>query len=186
MARLLLAEEFWWREGRFDTLPFFAFPEVAGDTVAFYPLSGADMARGGHRPKTQARALTMNRNVLADIATAWVEAFPQDPVAHRALSYALEVSGRIAPAVGEPHTAVGEMAAAQRFERRPLQRAHDAVASVRLFVKAGDCQAARRTGDSLLRTIRAPTSGVAGAGVFPRPPGFAARPGPVARTSAVP
>src|SRR5437667_4639899 len=64
MGRLLLAEEFWCREGRFDTLPFFAFPEVAGDTVAFYPLSGADMARGGHRPKTQARALALNRKVL--------------------------------------------------------------------------------------------------------------------------
>src|SRR5437773_3256791 len=124
------------------------------------------MARGGHTPTTQAPQLTMTRTVLPDIATAWVEAFPQDPVAHRALSYALEVSGRIAPAVGEPHTAVGEMAAAQRFERRALQRAHDAVASVRLFVKAGDFEAARRTGDSLLRTIQAPTSGVAGVAVL--------------------
>ena len=175
MARLLLAEEFWWREGRFDTLPFFAFPEVAGDTVAFYPLSGADMARGGHRPKTQARALALNRKVLSDIATAWVEAFPQHPVAHRALSYALEVSGRIAPTVGEPHTAVGEMAAAQRLERRSLQRAHDAVASVRLFVKAGDFEAARRTGDSLLRSIRAPTPGVAGVAVLLGRPALAAR-----------
>ena len=175
MARLLLAEEFWWREGFFDTLPFFAFPEAEGDSVAFYPLSGAVMARGGHRPKTQARALTMNRTVLADIATAWVEAFPQDPVAHRALSYALEVSGRVAPAVGEPHTAVGEMAAAQRFERRALQRAHDAVASVRLFVKAENFEAARRTGDSLLRTIQAPTSGVAGVAVLLGRPALAAR-----------
>jgi hypothetical protein len=175
MARLLLAEEFWWRAGLFDTLPFFAFPEAEGDTVAFYPLSGADMARRGHRPKTQDRALTVNRTVLTDIATAWVDAFPQDAVAHRALSYALEVSGRIAPAVGELHTAVGEMAAAQRLERRALQRAHDAVASVRLFVKAGDFEAARRTGDSLLRTIRAPTSGVAGVAVLLGRPALAAR-----------
>src|SRR5213076_2538765 len=136
---------------------------------------GADMARGGHRPKTQARALALNRKVLSDIATAWVEAFPQHPVAHRALSYALEVSGRIAPTVGEPHTAVGEMAAAQRLERRSLQRAHDAVASVRLFVKAGDFEAARRTGDSLLRTIQAPTSGVAGVAVLLGRPALAAR-----------
>jgi len=175
MARLLLAEDFWWREGLFDTLPFFAFPEAASDSIAFYPLSGADMARRGHRPKTQARALAMNRTILTDIATAWVDAFPQDPMAHRALSYALEVSGRIAPTVGEPHTAVGEMAAAQRLERRPLEQAHDAVASVRLFVKAGDFEAARRTGDSLLRTIRAPTSGVAGVAVLLGRPALAAR-----------
>src|SRR5256885_3876784 len=51
-----------------------------------------------------------------------------------------------------------------RLERRALEQAHDAVASVRLFVKAGDFEAARRTGDSLLRTIRAPTSRVAGGG----------------------
>jgi tetratricopeptide (TPR) repeat protein len=175
MARLLLAEEFWWREGRFDTLPFFAFPEAEGDTVAFYALSGVDMARGGHRPKTQARALAMNRNVLSDITTAWVEAFPQDPVAHRALSYALEVSGKIAPTVGEQHTAVGEMAAAQRLERRSLERKPDAVATVRLFLKAGDFEAARRTGDSLLRTIRGPTSGVAGVAVLLGRPALAAR-----------
>ena len=175
MARLLLAEEFWWREGRLDTLPYYAFPEVAGDTVAFYPLPGAVMARGGHRPKTQDLALAINRKVLADISTAWVEAFPQDPVAHRALAYALEVSGKIAPIVGERHTALIEMAAAQRLERQSPQRMSDAVATVRLLVKAGQFDAAREAGDSLLRTIRAPTPGVAGVAVLLGRPALAAR-----------
>jgi len=175
MARLLLAEEFWWREGRLDTLPYYAFPEVAGDTVAFYPLPGAVMARGGHRPKTQDLALAINRKVLADISTAWVEAFPQDPVAHRALAYALEVSGKIAPIVGERHTALIEMAAAQRLERQSPQRVSDAVATVRLLVKAGQFDAAREAGDSLLRTIRAPTPGVAGVAVLLGRPALAAR-----------
>src|SRR2546427_2903303 len=175
MARLLLAEEFWWREGRLDTLPYYAFPEVAGDTVAFYPLPGAVMARGGHRPKTQDLALAINRKTLVDISTAWVEAFPQDPVAHRALAYALEVSGKIAPIVGERHTALIEMAAAQRLERQSPQRVSDAVATVRLLVKAGQFDAAREAGDSLLRTIRAPTPGVAGVAVLLGRPALAAR-----------
>src|SRR3989441_4833083 len=175
MARLLLAEEFWWREGRLDTLPYYAFPEAEADTVAFHPVSGAVMARGGHRPKTHALALAMNRQVLSDVTTAWVEAFPQDPVAHQALAYALEVSGKIAPTVGEARTALSEMASAQRLERRSPQREHDAVATVRLFVKAGDFEAARRVGDSLLRTIRAPTPGVAGVAVLLGRPALAAR-----------
>src|SRR3989441_7441341 len=175
MARLLLAEEFWWREGRLDTLPYYAFPEAEADTVAFHPVSGAVMARVGHRPKTHALALAMNRQVLSDVTTAWVEAFPQDPVAHQALAYALEVSGKIAPTVGEARTALSEMASAQRLERRSPQRAHDAVATVRLFVKAGEFEAARRVGDSLLRTIRAPTPGVAGVAVLLGRPALAAR-----------
>ena len=175
MARLLLAEEFWWRAGRLDTLPYYAFPELDSDTVAFYPASGAVMARGGHRPTTHALALARNRQTLVDVTTAWVEAFPQDPVAHRALSYALEVIGKVSAIVGEPRTAVSEMAAARRLEQRPAERVHDAVTIVRLLVKGGEFEAARRTGDSLLRTIRAPTSGVAGVAVLLGRPALAAR-----------
>src|SRR5438034_4682121 len=52
LAHLLLAEEFWWREGRFNTVPCFAFPEVEADTVAFHPLSGAVMAQGSRDRKS--------------------------------------------------------------------------------------------------------------------------------------
>ncbi len=175
LARLLLAEDFWWREGRFDTVPYFAFPELEADTVAFYAISGAAMAHGRERPKTQAQALARNRQLLVDITRAWVDAFPRDPGAHRALAYALEVSGKITPTMGEPRMALAEMAAAQRLERRSPERAHDAVATVRLLVKGGEFEAARRVGDSLLRTIRAPTPGVAGVAVLLGRPALAAR-----------
>ena len=42
-------------------------------------------------------------------------------------------------------------------------------------MKAGDFETARRTGDSLLRTIRAPTPGVAGVAVLLGRPALAAR-----------
>src|SRR5437762_5729926 len=110
LARLLLAEEFWWREGRLDTLPYFGFPAIEGDTLAFYPVSGATIAQGGARPKTQALALARNRQVLVEVTAAWADAFPREPLAHRALAYGLEVTGKIAPIVGEPRTALGEVA----------------------------------------------------------------------------
>ena len=175
LAHLLLAEDFWWREGRFDTVPYFAFPELKADTVAFYPISGAAMAHGRERPKTQGQALARNRQLLVDITGAWVDAFPRDPGAHRALAYALEVSGKITPTMGEPRTALGEMATAQRLERRSPEREHDAVATVRLLIKTGEFEAARRVGDSLLRTIRAPIPGVMGVAVLLGRPALAAR-----------
>src|SRR5438128_12196169 len=66
------------------------------------------------------------------------------------------------------------MAAARRLEQRPAERVHDAVTIVRLLVKGGEFEAARRTGDSLLRTIRAPTSGVAGVAILLGRPALAA------------
>jgi tetratricopeptide (TPR) repeat protein len=175
LAHLLLSEDFWWREGRLDTVPYFAFPELEADTVAFHPISGAAMAHGRERPRTQAQALARNRRLLVDITGAWVDAFPRDPVAHRTLAYALEVSGKITPTMGEPRTALGEMATAQRLERRSPERAHDAVATVRLLFKGGDFEAARRVGDSLLRTIRAPAPGVMGVAVLLGRPTLASR-----------
>jgi len=175
LARLLLAEEFWWREGRLDTLPYFGFPAIEGDTLAFYPVSGATIAQGGARPKTQALALARNRQVLVEVTAAWADAFPREPLAHRALAYGLEVTGKIAPIVGEPRTALGEVAQAQRLERRPAERLRDAITGVRLLVKTGEFQAARRAGDSLLRFVQAPTPGVAGVAVLLGRPALAAR-----------
>src|SRR5438034_260055 len=134
LAQLLLAEEFWWRRGRLDTLPYFAFPEIEADSLAFHPISGATIARGT-RLTTHTLALARNRQSLVDVTAAWAGAFPQDPGAHRAFAYALEVSGRIAPVVGELHSALAEIAAAQRLERQPSERLRDAVAAPRLLVK---------------------------------------------------
>src|SRR3989442_15565606 len=83
--------------------------------------------------------------------------------------------GKVSAIVGEPRTAVSEMAAARRLEQRPAERVHDVVTIVRLLVKAGEFEAARRTGGLLLGTIRAPTSGGAGVAVLPGPPALAAR-----------
>src|SRR5947199_9981009 len=64
LAHLLLAEEFWWREGSFDTVPGFPSPEVAPDTVALHPLSGAAVAQGSRRPPTHVLALPRSHRAL--------------------------------------------------------------------------------------------------------------------------
>jgi len=104
-----------------------------------------------------------------------VGAFPRDARAHRALAHALEVNGNIAPAAEAPRSAISEIQAAQRLEHRPEDRVRDAVTAVRLLVKAGDFEGARRLGDSLLRAAPRGVAGPAGVAVLLGRPALAAR-----------
>jgi tetratricopeptide (TPR) repeat protein len=175
LTRILLAEAYWWREGRLDTVPYFGLPALEGDTIAFHPISGAVMARAGPRPATHAAALARNRATLAEVTAAWVAAFPREPQARRALAYALEVAGQLTPASGGRRNAADEIAAAERLERRAAERVRDGVTRVRLYVKAGEFAAARRLGDSLLRAARQSASGMAGVAVLLGRPALASR-----------
>ena len=175
LTRLLFAERFWWRPGDVDGAPYFAFPELEADTLAFHPVPGAVAARAHVQPATHAAALERNRRILVEVATAWADAFPQEPRAHRALAYAFEVSGKIAPTMGEARSALTELASAQRVERLAEERRRDAVDLVRLHVKAGEFDAARRAGDSLLRVTPRPAAGVAGVAILLGRPALATR-----------
>jgi len=175
LTRLLFAELFWWRQGVLDGADFFAFPELEADTLAFHPRSGAAAAREHAQPSTHGAAVEANRRVLVEVATAWADAFPQEPRAHRTLAYALEVSGKIAPAMGEARSALTEVATAQRLEGHPDERRRDAANAVRLLLKAGEFDAARRAGDSLLRVTPNPTAGVAGVAILLGRPSLATR-----------
>jgi hypothetical protein len=175
LTRILLAEAYWWREGRLDTVPYFALPALEGDTIAFHPVSGTVMAREAPRPGTHRAAVARNRAALTEVAAAWVAAFPREAQARRTLAYALEVEGKIAAAGAGRPSAVAEIAAAERLERSAAERVRDAVTRVRLYVKAGDFAAARRAGDSLLRAARQPTSGIAGVAVLLGRPALASR-----------
>jgi len=175
LTRILLAERYWWREGLFGSVPYFGFPTLEGDTIAFHPVSGVVMARSGPRPAAHRAAIERNRVILAEVATAWVNAFPREAQARRVLAYALEVGGKIAAARGEQQSALDEVSAAQRLERRSKERIRDAVTRVRLLVKAGDFESARRIGDSLLAVPGRPTTGMAGVAVLLGRPALAAQ-----------
>ncbi len=153
LTRILQAEIYWWRPGQRDGEAFFAFPALEGDTLAFHPVPAAH----------------------AEVTAAWVGAFPRDARAHRALAYALEVNGNITPAVEATRSALTEIRTAQQLEHRPQDRVRDAVTAVRLLVKAGDFEGARRLGDSLLRAAPRGVAGPAGVAVLLGRPALAAR-----------
>jgi tetratricopeptide (TPR) repeat protein len=175
LTRILLAERYRWREGRLGAIPYFALPTLEADTIAFRAVSGAEMAHSGPRPPGHRAAVQRNRETLSEVTAAWVNAFPQEPQARRAMAYALEVGGKIVAARGEQQSALGEAGVAQRLERTPKERVRDAVMRIRLFVKAGDFESARRIGDSLLAAADRPTTGMAGVAVLLGRPALAAR-----------
>ena len=173
LTRILPVQRFWWRSGVFDGVEYYAFPELEADTLAFHAFPGASPP--DHRPATQDSAVARNRRTLLEVTAAWVDAFPREPRARRALSSALEASGDIVPTVPGARSAWSEVRAAQRLERNANQRVRDAVAAVRLLVKAADFDAARSLGDSLLRAAPPRVSGIAGIAVLLGRPALAAR-----------
>ena len=164
LPRLLFAERWHWRGGVLDGSTYDAFPELEADTLAFYAVPGA--TQGGIEPPGHVAAVARNRRVLMELATAFANGFPEEPVAHRTRARALESVGNLVAQVGEPRSAAAEFAEAQRLEHQPGQRARDAADRVRVLVKAGDFAGARRLGDSLLRVAPRPTAGVAGVAVL--------------------
>src|SRR5712692_2138059 len=175
LTRILPAEVYWWREGRRDTVAFFGFPEIEADTLAFHPVPAPRAAALDPHVPGHATAVDRNRRTLVQITEAWVSAFPREARAHRALAYALEASGRVATVSGAAQSALTEIRVAARLERRAQGRIADAISIVRLFVKAGDFDAARRTADSLLREPSHGLAGVAGVAVLVGRPALASR-----------
>ncbi len=178
LTQILPAEVYWVRQGRRDSLAYFGFPEIEADTLAFHPVPAPAAAALDVPPPGHAAAVDRNRRILVQITQAWVSAFPREARAHRALAYALEAGGRLVPVSGALQSAVTEIRAAARLERQARARICDAVTIVRLLVKAGDFDAARHVGDSLLREPprgAAGVAGVAGVAVLLGRPTLAAR-----------
>jgi tetratricopeptide (TPR) repeat protein len=175
LTQILPAQVYWWREGRRGTVVFFGFPEIEADTLAFHPVPAARAAALDPQVPGHAAAVDRNRGSLVEITEAWVSAFPREARAHRALAYALELTGRVAPITGAAQSALTEIVVAKRLERRSQGRVADAISVVRLFVKAGDFDAARRTADSLLREPPPDVAGAAGVAVLLGRPALASR-----------
>ena len=175
LPHLLMAERWYWREGFVDGSAWEAFPELEADTLAFYPVPGAFAAQGYGEPKGHLAAVARNRRILMEVATSFADALPDEPAAHRTRARALEVVGKLVPEAGETQSAVGELAQAQRLERRPELRVRDAANRVRILLKMGDFGDARRLGDSVLRVAPRSADGIAGVAVLLGRPTLARR-----------
>ena len=175
LPHLLLTERWYWREGFVDGSAYYAFPELEADTMAFYLVPGTVAVHRDVEPKGHLPAVARNRRILMEVATSFADALPDEPAAHRTRARALEAVGKLVPDAAERRSAASELAQAQRLERQPKQRVHDAVDRVRVLLKAGDFGGARSLGDSLLRVAARPTAGVAGVAVLLGRPTLARR-----------
>ena len=175
LPHLLFTERWAWREGFVDGSPYDAFPELEADTMAFYPVPGAVAAQGYSEPRGHQAAVARNRRILMELATAFADALPDEPAAHRTLARALEAVGKLVPEAGETRSAAGELAQAQRLERRPELRVREAANRVRILLKTGDFADARRLSDSVLRVAPRPAEGIAGVALLLGRPTLARR-----------
>jgi hypothetical protein len=146
---------------------------LEADTLAFRPFVGS--LPTPPRPATHGAALKRNRAYLLEVTSAWSAAFPREPRAHRALAQALEVNGDLLPTGQDAPSAAGEIGLTERLERDHVERTRDVVHAIRILLKAGDFNAVRRLGDSLLRAAPPAIAGVAGVAVLLGRPSLAAR-----------
>ena len=78
-----------------DTVRFGAFPSMTQDTLEFvpHPIGDVVAAVGTAVPPTVSQAVAKNREVMREIATTWVVAFPQRADAHETLALVLVTRG---------------------------------------------------------------------------------------------
>jgi protein kinase-like protein len=131
-----------------DTVRFAALAGLEADTLSFVPYPMADAITA---PATHAAAVVWARERLRSIAETWVRVFPASSAAHEVHSAALEVVGDLGRAASEASRS--RTLATDEAVRTRL--AHD---EVRLHVKRGDFESARRLADSTLSARRAPTA----------------------------
>ncbi|MGZ8411988.1 MAG: protein kinase domain-containing protein [Gemmatirosa sp.] len=131
-----------------DTLLMGAYPSLAGDALAFVPWPLADVAAvlPHTMPPSAAAATARNRRLLLEIAQGWAAAFPRSAETAELLATALETLGRLDGAGGALET----LRRARTLGVRPETRTRVDVAEIRLLLKLGRFDEARRAADALL------------------------------------
>ena len=142
-----------------DTVHFGAYPSMSGDTLEFVPrpLAEAVAAEPGSVPATVSAAVAHNRELMREIATTWVKAFPNRADAHETLALVLETLGELTAGKSKDYSAVSEIRRARANAREPGQALRLANTETRFLVKSEQMAAARTLADSVLRANPHPT-----------------------------
>jgi tetratricopeptide (TPR) repeat protein/tRNA A-37 threonylcarbamoyl transferase component Bud32 len=142
-----------------DTLRFGAFPSMSRDTLEFvpHPLTEVVAAEPGAIPVTVSAAVSHNRELLREIATTWVRAFPNRADAHETLALVLETLGELNAGRSKDFSAVSEIRRARVTATEPGQALRLANIETRFLVKSEQMAAARTLADSVLRANPHPT-----------------------------
>jgi tetratricopeptide (TPR) repeat protein/tRNA A-37 threonylcarbamoyl transferase component Bud32 len=142
-----------------DTVRFGAFPSMSRDTLEFVPrpLTEVVAAEPGAIPATVSGAVAHNRELLREIATTWVRAFPNRGDAHETLALVLETLGELTAGRSKDFSAIGEIQRARATATAPAQALRLANIQTRFLVKSEQMAAARALADSVLRANPKPT-----------------------------
>jgi hypothetical protein len=135
-----------------DSTVYYALPELDHDTLAFRPLSVAELATASlsPRPDNVLSAVSRNRRLMRQMAEEWVRRAPRDPIAYDSLATWAEVSGGVATVAGVREPALQVVEQALSFARDSTVRADLGVRHVRLLLKGRQFRAARVAAESLL------------------------------------
>ena len=145
-------------QGR-DTVRFGAFPSMSRDTLEFVPrlLTEAVSAEPGAIPSTTGTAVSRNRELMREIATTWVQAFPSRADAHETLALVLETLGELTVGRSKDFSALSEIRRARATATEPAQALRLANIETRVLVKSEQMARARALADSVLRVNPSPS-----------------------------
>jgi tetratricopeptide (TPR) repeat protein/tRNA A-37 threonylcarbamoyl transferase component Bud32 len=142
-----------------DTVRFGAFPSMTQDTLEFVPRPIEDVvaAKPGAIPGTTSAAVAHNREIMRDIATTWVGAFPNRADAHETLALVLETLGEVTAGRSKDFSAISEIRRARENPGSPAEGLRLVNIETRFLLKSDQMAAARRLADSVLRAHPTPT-----------------------------
>jgi tetratricopeptide (TPR) repeat protein/tRNA A-37 threonylcarbamoyl transferase component Bud32 len=165
-----------------DTLLMGAYPSLVGDSLAFVPWPLADVAavRPHTMPRSAAAATARNRRMLLAIAQGWAAAFPRSAETTELVATALETLGRL----DGPGGALETLRRARALGVRPETRTRVELAEVRVLLKLGRFDEARRACDALLARAPATPAEAADLAIAAALTGRASRAAALARTAA--
>jgi serine/threonine protein kinase/tetratricopeptide (TPR) repeat protein len=142
-----------------DTVRFAAYPSMEHDTLEFVPRPIAEVvaAEPGAIPSTINAAVLHDREQLREIATNWVQAFPDRAEAHETLALVLETLAELSVGKTKDQSALSEIRRARSLARDRSSALRMANSETRFLLKSEQMAAARALADSVLRANPSPT-----------------------------
>ncbi len=139
-----------------DSLRFGAWPELVADTLALIPYPYQVFARQPPAPSGPA-VVQRHRDRWNRAVERWAGVFPNNPRALEAASFTLEMRGRLLLDERGGNTAFAMIRLAGKYEDEPAAQLGLAATEVRILVKAGRYEDARKLAWRTVRAYRNPT-----------------------------
>ncbi len=162
ITRLFVIESLVYRNGaNADSGPFFAVPDIIGDTLAYVARPFKDLSRTPIEvlAPNYERALQRNREALLGILSTLTQRLPDNPDAFEALARVLETRDEITGTPNGGYSALSALDRAKLLATDTVQRARLGATDVRLHLKLGDFSRTAAIGDSVLSAMPKATGG---------------------------